>query len=271
MYRTHMLGEMSWTEAREVAKDDPIVLFPIGAVEQHGPHLPIHEDSIVADWSAKYITQQLKDEVKLVVSPTLNYGHSPTFQGYNGNLSLSQNTFKVVVSELLDGLVASGFRRIILVDNNGGNVAPSAGAALDARKRHGVLIGHLYPWQLGYALMRDAYDNAENVYGHGAEPEHSAMLAIFPEQVQNGRVVKEPFKPIANWQATSYTEARIGDWDVPGTIFWDFSEVSPNGVSGDPTVATEEMGKQWIERVMGFCCDYVREYDKNTLNGACNI
>ena len=84
-------------------------------------------------------------------------------------------------------LVQSGFRRIIIVDNNGGNVGPVTGAALDARRDLGVLIGHLYPWQLGYALMRDVYDDPATAYGHGAEPEHSAMLAMFPEQVQPAR------------------------------------------------------------------------------------
>ncbi|NYI68775.1 creatininase family protein [Spelaeicoccus albus] len=262
---------MSWTEVKSIATEDPIILVPIGAIEQHGPHLPIHEDSIVADWSANYIATQLKNEIDILVAPALNYGHSPTFRGYAGNLSLAQNTLRLVVGEILDGLVASGFRRIVLIDNNGGNVAPITSASLDARQGHGILVGHLYPWQLGYGLMRDAYDDASAVYGHGAEPEHSAMLAMFPEQVHSDSAVKRPFTQLAGWNPTSYTEAKIGNNSVPGTVFWDFSEISDTGVSGDPTVGTQAMGELWIERVMGFCCDYVREYNKNTQNGACDV
>lgn len=267
MYRTNMLGEMSWTEVKAAAADDPVILFPIGAIEQHGPHLPIHEDSIVAGWSAEFIMRKLRQDMNILVAPSLNFGHSPTFRGYPGNLSLSQNTLRVVMSELINALVASGFRRIILIDNNGGNVAPVISAALDARQEHGILVGHLYPWQLGYALMRDVYDDAGTVYGHGAEPEHSAMLAMFPEQVRSELAVKEPFKALAGWRPSSYTEAKIGDSKVPGTVLWDFSEVSPSGVSGDPTVGNADIGRVWIDRVMGYCCDYVREYDQNTRGG----
>lgn len=271
MYRTNLLGEMSWTEITEVAADDPVVLLPIGAIEQHGPHLPIHEDSIVAEWSANYIAEQVKSDVNILIAPSLNYGHSPTFRGYAGNLSLSQGTLKLVVAEILTSLVESGFRRVIIIDNNGGNVAPVSSAAFDARRDHGILVGHLYPWQLGYALMRDAYDEPGRVYGHGSEPELSAMLAMFPDQVQSERIVKEGFRHFAGWTPSSYSEAVIGDSSVPGTVLWDFSEISPTGVSGDPTVADAKTGQLWIERVMGFCCEYVREYNRNTLNGACDV
>src|SRR5437899_6321632 len=122
--RTHRLGEMSWTEVRDVAATDPVVLLPIGAVEQHGPHLPVHEDSIVAEW----VADQLAQRNGCLVAPALHYGHSPMFRGYPGNLSLSAQTLRAVTYELLEALVHSGFRRIVLIDNNGGNVAPVTGA-----------------------------------------------------------------------------------------------------------------------------------------------
>ncbi|PSL00296.1 creatinine amidohydrolase [Murinocardiopsis flavida] len=259
-FRTRRLGEMSWTEAREAAAADPVVLLPIGAVEQHGPHLPIEEDSFVAEWVAREVAAR----TDALVAPSLNYGHSPTFRGFTGNLSLSARTLELVTGELIAALVESGFRRIVLVNNNGGNVGPVSSAAFDARRDLGVLIGHLYPWQLGYALMRDLYDDPATAYGHGAEPEHSAMLAMFPELVQSDRVESGGMSGFDGWRPTSYNETRIGEHAVRGTIFWDFSEVSPTGVSGDPRLADAETGKLWIERVVGFCADYVAEYDRNT-------
>lgn len=263
-FRTKNLGEMSWTEVRDAAAQDPVILLPIGAIEQHGPHLPIHEDSIVAEWSAQRIAADTDGEVNALVAPALHYGHSPVFRGFNGNLSLSSTTLKLVTYEILETLIESGFRRIVIVNNNGGNVAPVTSAAVDIRKEYGALIGHLYPWQLGYALMRDAYEDAAAVYGHGAEPEHSAMLAIFPEQVQRDKAVTGGLHEFNGWTPTSYSEAKIGNYSVPGTVFWDFSEVSETGVTGDISVGNAETGNLWIERVMGFCAEYVREYDRNT-------
>lgn len=258
---SHKLGELSWTEVRETAKENPVVLLPMGAVEQHGPHLPIHEDSIVAEW----VADRVSERCGCYVAPTLNYGHSGTFRGYPGNLSLSQSTLRNVTFELLEGLVASGFRRIVIVNNNGGNVGPVSGAALDARRDLGVLVGHLYPWQLGYALMKDVYDDPQTAYGHGAEPEHSAMLAMFPSQVRKVGSAESELTSKTGWIPTSYTEAKIPGYDIPGTVYWDFSEVSETGCAGDLRLGSAETGTIWIDRVIGFCESYVREYDKNTL------
>jgi len=261
--RTHRLGELSWTEVRDLAATDPVVLLPIGAVEQHGPHLPVHEDSIVAEW----VADQLAQRNGCVVAPALHYGHSPMFRGYPGNLSLSAQTLRTVTYELLEALVHSGFRRIVLIDNNGGNVAPVTSAAMDARRDLGILVGHLYPWSLGYALMRDLYADPTRAYGHGAEPEHSAMLAMFPDQVQPAQTPDTTLHSAAGWKPVSYGEAMIPGQDVRGTVLWDFSEVSESGCTGDVTLGDSKIGEVWIERVLGFCSAYLAEYERNTAGG----
>lgn len=264
---SHSLGKLSWTEVRDAAQRDPVVLLPIGAIEQHGPHLPVHEDSIVAEWAAYKVAEMVAEDVEVLVAPALNYGHSPTFRGFAGNLSLTTETMKVVTREIIEALVGSGFHRIVVVNNNGGNVAGVAAAAVDARRDLGVLVGHVYPWQLGYGLMRSAYDDPNKVYGHGAEPELSAMLHIFPDQVDMSKAESGTLSHDDGWKPTNYQNAKIGDYAIDGTVFWDFSEISENGVTGDVSVASAEVGKEWVKRVMGFCAEYVREYDRNTKGG----
>ena len=68
----------------------------------------------------------------------------------------------------------------------------------------------------------------------------------------------------SGWTPTSYTEAAIPGHDVPGTVLWDFSEVSPTGVTGDVSLGSAETGQVWVKRILAFCSDYIREYDKNT-------
>lgn len=262
--RTYELGRMSWTEAAEAAVRNPVVLVPVGAIEQHGPHLPLHEDAIVAD----HVAHEAARETGALVAPVVNYGHSPMFGSYAGTLSLRRETLTAVLTDICDGLVSHGFRRIVLVDNNGGNQASVAAAAFEMRSRHGVLVGSLYPWQLGYQLMRTAYDEPDRVYGHGAEPELSAMLAMFPDQVLTDRVEGGELRPAEGFTPRSYNGVVVPGYDVPGTVYWDFSDVSPSGVTGDPSVASEETGKVWIDRVIGFCIAFVREYDANTRESA---
>lgn len=255
-----LLGAMSWTEARDALTEDPVVLLPIGAIEQHGPHLPLDEDALVADHVARCVSAS----TGALVAPTIPYGHSHNLRGYTGTISLPQQLLTDLVVAVASELVRHGFRRIVLVDGNGGNLGATAAAAFELRDRYGILVGRVYPWGLGYALMRDVYDDPHRVYGHGAEPELSAMLAMFPEEVDLTKVPEPTLVGYQGWTPVSYTQAAIPPTGNPGEVFWDFSDVCPSGVTGATDEASADIGQIWVERVIGFCTDFVREFDRNT-------
>ncbi|MFE4230032.1 creatininase family protein [Arthrobacter sp. NPDC056886] len=257
---------MSWTDAAEAVRANPVVLLPIGAIEQHGAHLPLDEDALVADHVAKAISSA----TGAIVAPTIPYGHSHNLRGYTGTISLPQQLLTDLVVAVASELVRHGFRRIVLVDGNGGNLGATAAAAFELRDKFGILVGRVYPWGLGYALMRDAYENPDLVYGHGAEPELSAMMAMFPDEVHMEKATTPELKTYQGWTPASYIQASIPPHGLPGEIFWDFSDVCPSGVTGDFGEASSDTGKVWIDRVIGFCIDYVREYDRNTDHGPGN-
>lgn len=264
-FRTHQFGELTWTEARDAAKQNPVVLIPSGAIEQHGTHLPLNEDAITAEWVANYIAENI--DTPVLVTPTVSYGHSPIFEGFAGTLNLSLETLQAVLFEIMEGLVTHGFRRIVIVNNNGGNQAAVTHAALELRKKYGVLVGSIYPWSVGYRVMRDLYENPATAYGHGSEPEHSAMLAMFPELVQPQLIESGGLQAFEGWQPTNYSEAAIPDTSEVGMLHWDFSDISPLGITGDPTLGSAEIGQQWIKRVAHeVCLGFVKEYERNTVN-----
>jgi creatinine amidohydrolase len=259
------LGDMSWTDVRdEIAKDPvPIVLVPIGVVEQHGPHLPLNEDSMVAEW----VAERISERTGALVAPVLNYGYSPTFRGYPGTINLRSETLTAITYDILSELARHGLRRIVLVNNNGGNVGPCMAAAYEVRRDYGIVVGQVYPWSLGYAMMRDQYADPDKVYGHGGEPEHSAMKVMFPELVQpvsDETIAAAGFKSYGDWKAGGYQGAVVPGQSVQGTMFWDTSEVNPTGASGDLTVASKEIGEVWVERIVGFGAAFVEEFDKQT-------
>jgi creatinine amidohydrolase len=257
-----LLGAMSWTEARDVLDDNPIVLLPVGAVEEHGPHLPLDEDALVAD----RVAQEISARTNSIVAPLMPYGYSPNLRGYTGTISLSHDTLTAVISDVCSELIRHGFRRIVIVDNNGGNASCTAEAAFKIRQDHGILVGGLYPWGLGYSLMKDQYDDALAAYGHGAEPELSAMMALFPEEVRSHRIPVGGLLPFEGWKPTDYLSAAVPGHPGSGSVFWDFSSISPTGVTGDTSKASPELGLIWIERVIGLCVDFVREFDRNTAS-----
>lgn len=255
-----LLGNMTWTEAREAAAGNPVTLLPVGMVEQHGPHLPLAADSLVADW----VAQRVSEQTGALVAPIINYGHSPFLRGYAGTLSLRSETLRLVVADIIAELVGHGFRRIIVVNNHAGNEGAITEAALDARHKFGVLVGSVYPWAVGYELMRDQYENPEAAFGHGAEPERSALLAMFPELVRPATPVSTELTGFDGWQPAGYTRAAVPGQSSAGTVYWDLSEISESGVVGDATAASLDNGRIWVERVVAFACAFVTEYDANT-------
>ena len=158
--------------------------------------------------------------------------------------------------------VQQGFRKLVFFNNHGGNEFVCEQIARELKAEFGLLIGNVYPWNLGYALMRDAYDDPTRAYGHGAEPETSAMLAMFPEDVLLDRKESGGYQPFGGWQVQNYNTVAVPGQPVAGTVYLDADEIAPNGVTGDSSMASVELGRIWVERVLGFAVAFVNQYDE---------
>ena len=259
--RTHRFGELTWTEAQEAVAHNPIILLPIGVLEQHGPHLPLDEDNIVAE----YVANEVAVRTASLVLPTLNYGHSPIFRNYAGTISLSSETLRRCIVEIVSELHRAGFRRFVLINNNGGNLAASGEAAFLLHEQLGITVAELYPWGLGYGLVRDQYDTPDAEYGHGGEPEMSAMMAMYPERIVHDRIPQGGLVPTqGGLVAANYTAFKVPGQPGGATIFWQWDEVCPTGATGATTIGTKARGDIWVERVVGFCAAAVDEFDRAT-------
>lgn len=258
--RTKELGRLSFTEVGEAAEQRPILLIPMGTVEQHGPHMPVNADNMVAEFVARHAAEQ----TNAVWAPGVNYGCSDIFRNFSGTISISHDTLAALLEEICEGFIASGFRRIVFVNNHGGNEIVVERIARVLRKRHGLLVGSIYPWSLGYALMQDQYDDVATAYGHGAEPETSAMLAMFPEDTTLDRLETGTFHSFQGWDPTGYAKVKVPGQAVPGTIYFESDDIAANGVTGDGSGGTTERGEVWIERVVGFAVAFVNQFDELT-------
>lgn len=258
--RTKELGRLSFSEVGEAAEQRPVLLIPMGTMEQHGPHMPVNADNMVAEFVARNAAEQ----TNAVWAPGLNYGCSDVFRNFSGTISISHDTLARLLEEVCEGYIASGFRRIIFVNNHGGNEIIIERVARILRKRHGILVGSIYPWSLGYALMRDQYEDVAAAYGHGAEPETSAMLAMFPEDTTWDRLETGTFQEFQGWNPAGYSKVNVEGQSVPGTIYFESDDIAPNGVTGDGTGGTKERGEVWIERVVGFAVAFINQFDQLT-------
>ena len=261
--RTVELGRMSWTEVAEVATEDPVVLLPIGTVEQHGPHLPVNADNMVAE----YVALRAATRSGALVAPPINYGYSAMFRKFPGTLSVRPETLTNMLRDVCQALLSHGFRRLIFVNNHGGNEPVCEQIARELRSAQDILIGNVYPWNLGYQLMQDTYEDPEHAYGHGAEPETSAMMAMFPEDVLSNRLEAADYEDAnEEWQPLGPDTVTVPGHKVGGTVYLDSDDITRNGVTGDGSVATADRGQVWVERVLDFTVDFVKHFDQMTAS-----
>jgi len=179
----HALADLTWPEAADRFSDAAtVVLLPIASTEQHGHHLPLGTDGLLANAVLNAARVRLPARVSLVVLPPLPYGKSNEHAGFAGTLSLRAGTLRRVLRDIAEGVWSSGGRRLVLFNAHGGNHATLAAFARDARERRPSLaIWNLYAWDLLTADDAPAADPADL---HAGSRETSLMLTVAPERVR---------------------------------------------------------------------------------------
>ncbi|RKX34903.1 MAG: creatininase family protein [Verrucomicrobia bacterium] len=235
-YRSRYLPAMTRDEIEMLpGKHAAVVILPIGAIEQHGPHLPVGTDSVLAQAWLDAIMNDLPARIPAYVAPTMAYGKSNEHQGFPGTLSLSTATLRRTLLAAADQLLNWGFRTMAVLNTHGGNSSVIVSTLREIQTMHGMNAGMLRP------PMTCSESARENTYGfHAGEVETSLMLAIAPERVEMGKAVTE-------------YPARIGDpgevrlAGAPATHSWMTSDLSKSGVMGDAKAATPEKGRKWLK------------------------
>lgn len=226
----HMdLEAVTWVDVR----DDPpeVALVPTGSVEQHGPHAPLGTDLIIAREVATRAVDELDGPV--VRTPAVPVGISEEHRQFPGSIWVAPETFRRYVREQAASLASHGVESVIFVNGHGGN-----GAALQevaARlTRDGTCRAAAFTWF-------EALADPPAPMGHAGPLETAALLAIDPDLVDRGRLE----------EVAANASDRWGEWAGRTDISVDVDEFTDNGVVGDPTVATSELGEELLAEAVG--------------------
>jgi mycofactocin precursor peptide peptidase len=211
------LADATWPEVPE----RPLVLVPVGSLEQHGPHLPFDTDTVIATAAAEALAARTAatSDLQVLLAPALVYGASGEHQGFPGTVSLGHEALRVVVVELVRS-VSTWAERIVLVNGHGGNVATLRSAVAQM-----VDEGHNVSW------LPCAFESATDA--HAGYDETSVMLHLAPAGVRMDR-------------AAAGNTSSLADL-MPALVTSGVAVVSPSGVLGDPTGATAEDGRVLFE------------------------
>src|SRR5215207_8500749 len=182
-----LFNELMREDARALAASATIVL-PVGATEQHGPHLPVGTDSFAVEHIVRSAADQVGGQVPLVVAPTLPFGCSPHHLPFGGTMSISSETYLRVVSGLIESLVIGGWTRLAIVNGHGGNHELVQLVVRDVALKHpvsGLACSYWLPaWDA--LLAEDAHQDGR-VPGHAGAFETSLVMALRPELVKEPR------------------------------------------------------------------------------------
>src|SRR3954465_7676961 len=124
---------MSWPAVAGTSKDVPVVV-PIAALEQHGRHLPVFTDSMLLGEVVRRAAERLGDRV--LWTPLFWLGNSHHHLEFAGTLSATPRTYLDTLGDLMENLIAHGFRRLVLINGHGGNIVPMHQAVFEVRQRH---------------------------------------------------------------------------------------------------------------------------------------
>ena len=226
MNRGVKLELLNWIEAEHWFADNPVVVIPLGAAaKEHGPHLPLNNDALIAGWLADEIIQRLP----VVMAPLINASFYPAFVDYPGSISLRLETARDLILDTCNSLASFGLSRFYVLNTGLSTLRPLAevGQSLDAAIRFGYL-------DLDTALQNLPADLLQQQYGsHADEHETSLMLHIAPQVVDMSRAVDDGAEG----------EGRLTRTRGRGT--W-----SASGVFGQATLASAEKGKLIAEALL---------------------
>lgn len=231
--RSVMLEELTREEAR-TAGSDGLVVLPLGATEQHGPHLPLGTDTLHVSHVAREAALRVADRLTVAVAPALPYGCSPHHLPFGGTASLTSETFARVVRELAGSLADSGCRRIFLVNGHGGNHELVQVAARDVSLGHSVDVGVGSWWAIAGSRLAPTAE-ATRVPGHAGAFETAVVLSLRPDLVR-----RPPARP------DLVTDA----WQRPGRTFRHEGSgllAAIDGFTDDPSAGIAEHGSAWVE------------------------
>ena len=250
---TILLAEMTREAVRRLAPD-ALAVVPTASIEQHGPHLPICTDTLICETVAHRAAEQASGQIPVVVAPALCYGNSHHHHPFPGVLSLTSVTYMTVLTEVLEGLVHSGFLKILVLNGHGGNAEANTVVGLDMVNRlgHPITIATANYWDVARASIFQDSAQRGRYPGHSGFFETSVVLALRPDLVDQETMAGLP-------------DALVEDVGLYGSMAGATVQVhgawaAGQGYTDFPSSATAEAGRAYLDLMVSSLSELVATF-----------
>lgn len=235
----YMLTKMTWEEVQEALNTVKLAIVPIGAHEQHGPHMVESCDAVLATNFAEKLAERLHPDV--LVTPTMNMGASHHHLNFPGTISLEPETIIAIMRDIIRSLKRHGLDKFLFLNSHGGNQSILAVAATKLAEELDVDVYFAKSTASAKDAMKEHVHSP--LFGHSCEREVSEALYLAPELVRKDLLDKGDIqKGVGRWE-----KLRPGH---PVQGFYRYEEMTANGCLGDGTQASEAIGRQIVEEAL---------------------
>jgi len=237
------MGEVFWNRMQaadlvRLAERDAIVLLPVAAVEQHGPHLPTGTDTFLCEEACRRTAELVQETRPIVVAPTVWMGLSEHHVAFGGTFTVSLATWHAILHDLCLAIGRAGFKWIVIVNGHGGNISALNALTVDLTRQTGIAVASTTYVNFADEDIPMILEDQQNVQ-HACEAETSMIMAVRPELVNSSQ--------IANAFGPQATQAAV--LSQPLHIWKSLKEMTPNGVFGDARRASPAKGEQLMSAV----------------------
>jgi creatinine amidohydrolase len=234
---------LSWTDIQALPnKENIVIIQPVGAIEQHGPHLPLIVDAAIGVGILGKALTKLDSNIPAFALPMLYYGKSNEHIHFPGTITLTTETLSSILMQVGDSIYRAGFRKLVLMNSHGGQPQVMQMVARDLHVLYAdLLVFPLFTWRVPH-ITKELLTPKEAQQGmHAGDAETSIMLSLLPQQVKMEKAVAE-YPP-------EHPEASLISWEGKLPVSWTTKDISKSGIIGDATTATKEKGDRILESV----------------------
>ncbi len=257
--------EMTWTEIAALRERTPVAVIAVGAVEQHGPHLPLATDAAIAEGFLAETARRVPETLDVLVLPVQQIGKSDEHLSFPGTLTLSAETLIRAWVEIGESVARAGVRRLVIVSSHGGNSEVMGIVARELRLRR-AMLAVATAWHR-FGRPEGLFDAEEIRHGiHGGDVETSLMLHFRPDLVRRDRA--GDFVPASVEMARDFAWLRATG---PAPFAWMTEDLHPLGACGNAGLATAEKGRRLAEHIAAEfvrLLEDVRRFDLGRLGPA---
>jgi len=226
---------MTWKEVEEALQTVKFAIIPIGAHEQHGPHMVESCDAVLAERMAKKLGERMFPYA--LVTPTINMGVSPHHLNFPGTISLQPTTLIAILKDVISSLKHHGVKKFLLLNSHGGNQSTLNVASMIITEELNVEVYYAKTTASAKEAIKEHVKST--LFGHSCEREVSEALYLAPELVRPEQLEKGDIQVEGRWKQLRPGKAIQG--------FYYYEEMTKNGCIGDGTKASWEIGRQIVE------------------------